>query len=96
MPEKTTPAPKHERISGSVERVTFYSEESGFSVLQVRVKGNRDLVSVVGTSPAISPGEFVECQGIWHNDRVHGLQFKAEHITVIPPTTASGIEKYLA
>jgi exodeoxyribonuclease V alpha subunit len=96
MPEKTTPAPKHERISGSVERVTFYSEESGFSVLKVRVKGNRDLVSVVGTSPAISPGEFVECQGIWHNDRVHGLQFKAEHITVIPPTTASGIEKYLA
>ena len=28
-----------ERLSGSVERVTFHSEESGFCVLRVKVKG---------------------------------------------------------
>ena len=38
-----------ERLSGSVERVTFYSEESGYCVLRVKVRGQRDLVTVVGT-----------------------------------------------
>jgi exodeoxyribonuclease V alpha subunit len=29
------------------------------------------------------------------NDRTHGLQFKANHLTVVPPSTLEGIEKYL-
>jgi exodeoxyribonuclease V alpha subunit len=32
-----------ERLSGSVERVTFHSEESGFCVLRAKVKGQREL-----------------------------------------------------
>jgi len=28
-----------ERLSGSVERVTFHSEESGFCVLRAKVRG---------------------------------------------------------
>jgi exodeoxyribonuclease V alpha subunit len=84
-----------ERLSGSVERVTFHSEESGFCVLRVKVKGKRELVTVTGSAAAITPGEFVECVGTWHNDRTHGLQFKATHLQIVPPTTLEGIEKYL-
>jgi exodeoxyribonuclease V alpha subunit len=39
-----------ERLSGSVERVTFHSEESGFCVLRVKVKGHRELVIVIGSA----------------------------------------------
>jgi exodeoxyribonuclease V alpha subunit len=85
-----------ERLAGSVERVTFHSEESGFSVLRAKVRGHRELVTVVGTAATPSPGEFVECLGSWNNDKVHGLQFKARQITVVPPTTLDGIEKYLS
>jgi exodeoxyribonuclease V alpha subunit len=84
-----------ERLSGSVERVTFHSEESGFCVLRVKVKGKRELVTVTGSAAAITPGEFVECVGTWHNDKTHGLQFKATHLQIVPPTTLEGIEKYL-
>lgn len=84
-----------ETIQGSIERVTFHSEESGFCVLRVKVKGHRDLVTVVGSAASVSPGEFIECQGHWHNDKKHGLQFSTQHLTVIPPTTLEGIEKYL-
>ena len=52
-----TPAPARdmptEHLAGSVERVTFHSEETGFCVLRVKVRGPRDLVTVVGTAPAI-------------------------------------------
>ncbi|NTU92364.1 MAG: hypothetical protein HGA60_10700, partial [Chlorobiaceae bacterium] len=37
-----------ERVAGSVERVTYHSEETGFSVLRLKVRGKRDLVTVVG------------------------------------------------
>ncbi|HWQ25206.1 MAG TPA: ATP-dependent RecD-like DNA helicase [Chlorobaculum sp.] len=90
------PSDNHEeRISGSVERVTFYSEESGFSVLRLKVRGRREPVTVVGTAASPSPGEFMECVGTWHNDRTHGMQFKALQITPVPPTTIEGIERFL-
>jgi exodeoxyribonuclease V alpha subunit len=37
-----------EALSGAVERVTFHSEETGFCVLRVKVRGHRDLITVVG------------------------------------------------
>ena len=84
-----------ERLSGSVERVTFHSEESGFCVLRVKARSQRDLATVIGSAAAVTPGEYVECLGNWINDRVHGPQFKASHLKVVPPSTREGIEKYL-
>ena len=84
-----------ERISGSIERVTFHSEESGFCVLKTKVKGHRDLITVIGSAASITPGEYVECVGSWHNDKTHGLQFKSTLLKVVPPSTLEGIEKYL-
>jgi hypothetical protein len=40
-------------LSGNVERVTYHNEENGFAVLRVKVKGHKDLVSVIGTVPSI-------------------------------------------
>lgn len=37
-----------ERLSGSIERVTFHSEATGFCMLHIKVKGHRDVVTVVG------------------------------------------------
>ena len=84
-----------ESLSGTVERVTFHSEETGFCVLRVKARGHRDLVTVVGTAAAITPGEFVSCQGCWVTDRTYGLQFKTAELQVLPPTSLEGIEKYL-
>ena len=84
-----------ERLSGSLERVTFHSEESGFCVLRVKASGHRELVTVTGCAASVTPGEFLECTGSWQNDRTHGMQFKALHLKVVPPTTLEGIEKYL-
>ncbi len=84
-----------EYLQGSVERVTFHSPESGFCVLRVKVRGQRELVTVIGSAATIRPGEYVECAGAWTNDRQHGLQFKTQRLRVVPPTTLEGIEKYL-
>lgn len=78
-----------------IERVTYFNEENGFVVLQVKAKGHRDLVTVVGSLPSANPGEWITAQGRWIQDRQYGQQFKAELLTSTAPTTLEGIEKYL-
>lgn len=85
-----------ESISGSIERVTFHNSENGFCVLRVHIAGKHDLVTVIGSSISINSGEYIECSGVWLNDKNHGLQFKAQHMSVVQPTTIAGMEKYLA
>ncbi|OQX34321.1 MAG: hypothetical protein B0D91_12735 [Oceanospirillales bacterium LUC14_002_19_P2] len=50
---------------------------------------------MTGSTPSVTPGEFVETAGIWINDPKHGVQFKVQHIKTVTPTTLEGIEKYL-
>jgi exodeoxyribonuclease V alpha subunit len=84
-----------ETLTGSIERITFHSPETGFAVLRVQTRGRRGLVTVVGTLVNAETGENIEAVGDWVQDREHGLQFKAERIQTKPPQTLEGIEKYL-
>jgi exodeoxyribonuclease V alpha subunit len=90
-----TRAPGGESLSGLVERVTFHNEDSGFAVLKVKVRGQRDFVTVVGALASVGPGEWVNAQGRWVQDREFGRQFRADLLTSTAPTTREGIEKYL-
>ena len=92
QPERST----EEVLAGLVERVTFHNAENGFCVLRARARGHRDVVTVVGHAATISPGEWITASGDWVNDRTHGQQFKARFLRTSPPSSADGIEKYLA
>ncbi len=83
-------------LEGRVERVTFHNEATGFSVLGVKAPGRGELATIVGTIAVVHPGKQVRCQGGCACDRTHGLQFKADVLRVIPPSTLEGIEKYLS
>ena len=89
------PAPHAESLSGVIERVTFFNEENGWAVLKVKAKGHRDHVTVVGSLPSVSAGEWLTAEGRWVQDREFGLQFRAELLNSTAPTTKEGIEKYL-
>jgi len=89
------PAVHAESLTGLIERVTFFNEENGWAVLKVKAKGHRDHVTVVGSLPSVSAGEWLTAEGRWVQDREFGLQFRAEMLTSTAPTTKEGIEKYL-
>jgi ATP-dependent exoDNAse (exonuclease V) alpha subunit len=73
----------------------FHNAETGFCVVRVKARGQRDPVTVIGHTAMISAGEFVQASGSWVNDRTHGLQFRATFVKATAPTTVEGIEKYL-
>jgi exodeoxyribonuclease V alpha subunit len=95
MPPSST-APTGYQLNGLVERVTFFSEETGFCVLRVKAEGHRDLVTVIGSAPSVSAGEWITAEGDWVIDKEHGRQLKAFHLKTMPPNTREGLEKYLA
>jgi exodeoxyribonuclease V alpha subunit len=64
-------------------------------VLRVKIRGQRDQITVLGHAALISAGQFVQASGTWVNDRTHGVQFRASFLKVTAPTTVEGIEKYL-
>jgi len=84
-----------DEISGLIERVTFHNEDTGFSVLKVKVSKRRELVTVVGALPGVNAGEWVIARGTWVQDRDHGRQLQAESIRASAPESIEGIEKYL-
>lgn len=84
-----------EDVQGIVERVTYHNAENGFCVLRVKVKRHKDLVTIVGSCPTITAGEWIEATGTWFQDKVHGLQFKTTLLKTTPPNTLDGILKYL-
>jgi exodeoxyribonuclease V alpha subunit len=95
---RSAPAPPQqppESLSGLIERVTFFNEENGFAVLKVKVKGHRGEISVVGSLPSVTAGEWLTAEGHWVRDREFGLQFRADLLRSSAPTTIEGIEKYL-
>jgi len=87
--------PLAEEISGLIERVTFHNAESGFCVLRVKARGQREETTVVGSLPSVTAGEWLVAEGWWVRDKEHGLQFKATAMKTVPPTTSEGIERYL-
>jgi exodeoxyribonuclease V alpha subunit len=94
---RTPPAAGDETVvEGVVERVTFESVTSSFRVIKVAVAGRVDVLSVVGSFPAIAPGARVRVRGQIEVDRKHGEQLKAASMIELAPDTLVGLEKYLA
>ena len=90
-----TEAPPKTQLAGSVERVTFYNPENGFSVLRLRVRRRREPITVVGTLPSAQPGERLILEGHWQTDPVHGAQFRPDQAAVLPPVDLEDIQLYL-
>src|SRR5512138_3323440 len=95
-------------LSGSVERITYYNPENGYTVLRLRPEHPKGihavpksslsfdgLATVVGNLPEVSPGEFLQLQGQWNRHPTHGSQFKAEVCEQTLPATIAGIQGYL-
>src|SRR5947208_15300567 len=87
--------PASEEISGLIERVTFHNYDSGFCVLRVKARGQREETTVVGSLPSVTAGERLSAEGWWVRDKEHGLQFKATSMKTVQTATAEGVERYL-
>ena len=84
-----------EDLHGQIERITYTNEENGYTVAKVKIKGRRELVTVVGNLMSPMPGEIIAMKGEWANHPRYGEQFKLTSYRTSVPATVYGIRKYL-
>ncbi len=84
-----------EQVFGFIERITFYNEENGFTVVRLKMPKRNDLVTAVGSMPNVQPGESVRLQGNWKSNKAHGMQFEVKECFIEAPQDVVGIQKYL-
>jgi exodeoxyribonuclease V alpha subunit len=92
-----------ETLNGTVERITYYNDENGYTVAKIKpetriydAEARDGTVAVVGVMPELGTGENVRFTGFWIDDAKYGKQFRAETCTPILPTTENGIIAYLS
>ena len=94
------------QIAGSVERITFYNPENGYSVVRIKpdtrgmlpfkyASGRDALITVVGNLPELNPGEWVKLTGRWISHPKHGRQFQPELCEKSRPASIEGVKRYL-
>ncbi|MBW2516377.1 MAG: ATP-dependent RecD-like DNA helicase [Deltaproteobacteria bacterium] len=82
-------------LSGQIERITFTNEDNGYTIAKVKVRGKKELVTVVGNLMAPMPGEILDMRGEWTIHPKFGEQFKVSQFKTKVPATVHGIQKYL-
>ncbi|WP_414573890.1 ATP-dependent RecD-like DNA helicase [Nostoc sp. CCY 9925] len=87
--------PHYETITGVVERLTFHSEESGYTVARLKTSRSTDLTTIVGSFANIQPGQTLQLTGFWKDHPQYGPQFQVTKYHETKPATLTGIEKYL-
>ena len=85
-----------EKLSGIVHRVTFHSDETGWSVLKVTpFNSNYEKVTVTIHQTKVFAGATIDFYGSWVRHPKFGEQFKANKAVEKKPASSAGLEKYL-
>ncbi len=82
-------------LTGQIEKITYTSEETGFTIAKLRPENSSGLVTIVGNLLSPPAGSTMKMLGEWNQHPQFGRQFKVSQFQVVIPVTKTGIRKYL-
>ena len=86
---------EQEELTGVVDHIIFAAGDGAFSVFRLRMEhAGKCTATVKGAAPLI--GQEVHLVGTWVTHPRFGRQFQAMRMRVSAPTSAGGIERFLA
>jgi exodeoxyribonuclease V alpha subunit len=86
---------QYESLTGVVERLTFHSEESGYTIARLKREKAKELTTIVGSFANIQAGQTLQLTGFWRDHPQYGDQFNVTQYKETKPATLTGLEKYL-
>lgn len=84
-----------EKLSGQIQQVTYRSDDSAFSIVSLKVPGQKEAVTAVGRLISPNVGEIVELTGEYVKHPRFGQQFQVTDCQSRPPDNEAGLRKYL-
>ena len=82
-------------LEGQIRKIKYSSNDTGYSVLSMKINGYKNPVIIVGNIVSPSPGETLRIVGKWLKHPKFGEQFKVETYSIKNPVSIHGIEKFL-
>jgi exodeoxyribonuclease V alpha subunit len=82
-------------LTGVIERITFHSLETGYTVARLNTGNVKKLTTIVGSFANIQAGQTLQLKGTWIEHSQYGSQFQVVEYIETKPATLTGIEKYL-
>lgn len=86
----------HQQLKVEVEKVNYFNEENGWSVLKVKSSEDKLSLNAVGYFPRLFGGEHFILFGQWTSHKNFGKQFKVERAISSQPQSRAGICRYLS
>lgn len=82
-------------FEGTVERIVYYSPDTGYTVCKFALENGQSL-TIVGSFPPLSAGEVLKIKGKWEINPKFGQQFRVENFIPVLPSSVKGIERFLS
>jgi len=84
-----------ETFEGTLERIVFAGASGEFTVVRLKVEGQLEPVTAVGTLLGLPVGARLRTAGYFENNPRFGRQFRIVSYTELSPHTLEGIKRYL-
>nr|WP_242016497.1 hypothetical protein [Pseudanabaena cinerea] len=78
MPDNT------DYLQGIIERLTFHSEETGYTVARLKVPKAQDLITVVGNFANIQAGQTLALEGTWRSPKYYHFPMRRSYSACVP------------
>ena len=92
-------------VTGSIQRITYRSEETGYTVARMQVdtstiklpgrQSNKNIVTVTGRFSDMSVGQQWHCEGNWVKHTAYGHQLDTQVAKEVRPTDSDSLISYL-
>ncbi len=84
-----------EYIEGAIEKILYYSPDTGYTVCKFALESGEKF-TIVGSFPPISPGEVLRINGKWEINVKFGKQFRVDNFIPVLPSSIKGVERFLS
>ncbi len=84
-----------ENVQGTLQRITYYSEETSYLVGRLK-REDEEVITFVGYFPALREGEVLSLKGEWKVHPRYGKQLQVKEWGMAAPATIKGLEGFLA
>lgn len=85
-----------QRLEGEIERVIYTNEENGYTICDMAVSDDGEIITVVGIMPMIGVGDHLSVYGKWTHNPKYGRQFSATQYERVMPADTASMLRYLA
>ena len=85
-----------QRLEGTVERVIYSNEENGYTICDIALLSDEEIITVVGPMPMTGVGDRLTVYGKWTHNPRYGRQFTVSQYERVMPADVASILRYLS